>query len=107
MERVAEEEHFKEIDAVTYVRQICEALQYLHNLNIVHLDLKPENIVCISPNSNQIKLIDFGIAKVLQDGQVVKAIYGTRDYIAPEVLNYEPLTTACDMWSFGVVTYVL
>ncbi|CAG5003253.1 unnamed protein product [Parnassius apollo] len=106
-ERIVEEEHIKEVDVVPYVRQTCEALEYLHALKIVHLDIKPENIICLSPNSRQIKLIDFGLARILKDDYVTRAIYGTRDYVAPEVLNYEQLTLACDMWSFGVVTYML
>lgn len=90
-----------------YVRQICEALQYLHSHKIVHLDLKPENIVCLSPNSRLVKLIDFGLARTLDESMATRAIYGTRDYVSPEILNFEQLTLACDMWSLGVVTYVL
>ncbi|XP_039763638.1 uncharacterized protein LOC120636287 isoform X2 [Pararge aegeria] len=105
-DRIVEEEHIKELDVVPYVKQICEALQYLHGNKIVHLDLKPENIICLSPNSRQVKIIDFGLARVLDETHV-RAIYGTRDYVAPEVLNFEQLTLACDMWSLGVVTYML
>ncbi|CAH2103685.1 unnamed protein product [Euphydryas editha] len=106
-DRIVEEEHIKEVDVVSYVRQICEALLYLHERKIAHLDLKPENIICLSPNSIQVKIIDFGLARVLDDSHVTRAIYGTRDYVAPEVLNFEQLTLACDMWSLGVVTYML
>lgn len=102
-----DEEHIKEVDVVPYVRQICEALLYLHELKIAHLDLKPENIICLSPNSLQVKIIDFGLARYLDDSQQTRAIYGTRDYVAPEVLNFDRLTLACDMWSLGVVTYML
>ncbi|XP_060809710.1 titin [Amyelois transitella] len=106
-DRIVEEEHIKESDVVPYVRQICEALQYLHRLKIAHLDLKPENIICLSPNSTQIKIVDFGIARVLEEGHVTRIMYGTRDYVAPEVLNFEQVTFASDMWSMGVVTYML
>ncbi|XP_047544108.1 uncharacterized protein LOC125076163 [Vanessa atalanta] len=106
-DRIVEEEHIKEVDVVPYVRQICEALLYLHERKIAHLDLKPENIICLSPNSRQVKIIDFGLARVLDESHITRAIYGTRDYVAPEVLNFEQLTLACDMWSFGVVTYML
>ncbi|XP_064293081.1 uncharacterized protein LOC128683315 isoform X2 [Plodia interpunctella] len=106
-DRIVDEEHIKEVDVVPYVRQICEALEYLHDHKIAHLDLKPENIICLSPNSRQVKLVDFGLARILEEGHVTRAIYGTRDYVAPEVLNFEQLTLASDMWSLGVVTYML
>lgn len=106
-DRIVEEEHIKEVDVVPYVRQICEALQYLHAHQIAHLDLKPENIICLNPNSGQVKIIDFGLARILVEGNITRAIYGTRDYVAPEVLNFESLTLACDLWSLGVVTYML
>lgn len=106
-ERIVEQEQIREVDVVPYVRQICEGLQYLHSRNIVHLDLKPENIICVNPNTNQIKIVDFGLARVIVKGQTTKAIYGTKDYVAPEILNYEGVSLACDMWSMGVVTYML
>ncbi|XP_059055179.1 twitchin-like [Achroia grisella] len=106
-DRIVQEDNIKEVDVVLYVRQICEALYYLHSHKIAHLDLKPENIICLSPNSRQVKIIDFGLARMLDNGNNVKVIYGTKDYIAPEILNYEKMTTACDMWTLGVVTYML
>lgn len=92
---------------IRYVKQACEALEYLHSKKIVHLDIKPENIVCLSPNSRQIKLIDFGLARMLNNDRITKSLYGTKDYVAPEVLSYEKLTISCDMWSMGVVTFML
>ncbi|KAI5640950.1 protein kinase domain-containing protein [Phthorimaea operculella] len=105
-ERIVEEENFKERTAVHYIKQICEGLEYLHAQSIVHLDIKPENVVCTSRNSRDIKIVDFGLSRVLENG-IVRAIYGTRDYIAPEVLSYEAIQTASDMWSLGVVTYIM
>ncbi|CAK1553970.1 unnamed protein product [Leptosia nina] len=106
-ERLVQEDHIKETDVVVYVRQICEALQYIHRHNILHMDIKPENIICHSPNTRLVKLADFGLARVLYERTVVRAMYGTREYVAPEVLNFEPLTLASDMWSFGVIIFLL
>ncbi|XP_022129567.2 striated muscle preferentially expressed protein kinase-like [Pieris rapae] len=106
-ERLVQEDHINEFDVIVYVRQICEALQYIHSHNIIHMDIKPENILCDSPNTRLVKLADFGLARVLQEHDDIRAMYGTKEYVAPEVLNFEPLATSCDMWSFGVITYLL
>ncbi|XP_038044559.1 serine/threonine-protein kinase 17A-like [Patiria miniata] len=107
---VAEKEDaFTEQDVVRLVRQILEGVHYLHQNNIVHLDLKPQNILLTSglPCLGDIKLIDFGIARLVHNGEVIRDIVGTPEFVAPEVLNYEPITLATDMWSIGVLTYVM
>ncbi|CAG4977767.1 unnamed protein product [Colias eurytheme] len=106
-DRLVDEEYIIELDVIIYVRQICEGLQFIHSQKIAHLDMKPENIICLNPNSRLIKIADFGLARVIHERQIVRAIYGTKDYVAPEILNYEPLSVACDMWSFGVIIYLL
>ena len=60
----------------------------------------------VRKGGTNIKLIDFGLARKLQ-GKPVKVVHGSPDFISPEVLNYEEVTTATDMWSIGVITYVL
>uniref|UniRef100_A0A7M4EKL0 Death-associated protein kinase 2-like n=1 Tax=Crocodylus porosus TaxID=8502 RepID=A0A7M4EKL0_CROPO len=70
---------------------------------------QPENIMLLEkdvPNP-KIKIIDFGLAQKLEDGTTFKSLCGTPQYIAPEVINYEPLSSATDMWSIGVITYIL
>lgn len=106
-ERIVAEEYLMEDDAVDYVKQILEALQFMHERNIVHLDLKPENILCVSMDSNDIKLVDFGLARHLDSEEDVKSSFGTPDFVAPEVIRMKPVSTASDLWSLGVVTYVL
>lgn len=100
---------FTERDAVRLLFQIVEGVKYLHDQNIVHLDLKPQNILLTNEEIRQgdIKLIDFGIAKWLNKEIEVREIVGTVDYVAPEVLNFEPISLATDMWSVGVVAYVM
>lgn len=100
-ERVGEDE------AVAFLKQILAGVKYLHDKNIIHLDLKPENILLSSRDSTKIKLIDFGLSRKLKDGEVVKEMLGTPEFVAPEVINYDPLHTASDMWSIGVITYIL
>ncbi|KAF6209017.1 hypothetical protein GE061_014760 [Apolygus lucorum] len=92
----------------TLMKQIMEGISYLHGINIAHLDIKPQNLVLTGTFPNcQVKLCDFGISRYLTKGADVREIVGTPDYVAPEVLNYESISLATDMWSVGVLLYVL
>ncbi|XP_071102806.1 serine/threonine-protein kinase 17B-like [Haliotis cracherodii] len=102
------EESFKEADVVRLIIQILEGLTYLHERNIVHLDLKPQNILFTRPYpEGDIKICDLGFACLVNTGEDIRDIIGTPDYVAPEVLDYEPLNTMTDMWSMGVLAYVM
>ncbi|XP_041818632.1 myosin light chain kinase, smooth muscle-like isoform X2 [Chelmon rostratus] len=90
-----------------YMQQILEGMQYVHKQNIVHLDLKPENIVCVDTTGTQIKIIDFGLASKLEEGKPLKVMHGTPEFVAPEVISYEPVGLETDMWSIGVICYIL
>ena len=104
---VADDFTLTERDCVLFMRQICEAVGYMHEKNIVHLDLKPENILCKSKKSHLIKIIDFGLTKKLKPGEDVRILFGTPEFVSPEVISYEPVSTTSDMWSVGVICYVL
>ncbi|CAG0886838.1 unnamed protein product [Darwinula stevensoni] len=104
---VADDFTLTERDCVRFMKQICDSVGYMHKCSIVHLDLKPENILCQSRTSHHIKIIDFGLAKRLCPDETVRVMFGTPEFIAPEVISYEPITLACDMWSVGVICYVL
>uniref|UniRef100_A0A3B3Z9C0 Myosin, light chain kinase 5 n=1 Tax=Periophthalmus magnuspinnatus TaxID=409849 RepID=A0A3B3Z9C0_9GOBI len=90
-----------------YMQQILEGMQYVHKQNIVHLDLKPENIVCVDTTGTNIKIIDFGLASKLDDDKPLLVMHGTPEFVAPEVISYEPVSLETDMWSIGVICYVL
>jgi len=96
-----------ELDVVIYMKQICEAVSYLHKNQILHLDLKPENIVCVAPDSHHIKLIDFGLSRRYVPHQKLQVNFGTPEFVSPEVVNYNSVSYASDMWSVGVITYIL
>lgn len=97
-----------EFEARRILKQLLEAVKHLHMLSLVHLDIKPENILLVSKEAqSDIKLVDFGLAKWLRDGEVIRDMVGTPEFVAPEVINYEPITTSADMWSIGVLTYIL
>ncbi|CAH1994340.1 unnamed protein product [Acanthoscelides obtectus] len=98
----------QEVEARKAMKQILEGVAYLHDRNIAHLDLKPQNLLLsVEDSCEDIKLCDFGISKVLQPGVTVREILGTADYVAPEVLSYEPIGLSTDVWSIGVLAYVL
>ena len=104
---VADDFALTERDCMLFMRQICAAIGYMHEKEIVHLDLKPENILCRSKKSHQIKIIDFGLTRKIKPGEDVRILFGTPEFVSPEVINYEPVTATSDMWSVGVVCYVL
>ncbi|XP_046760593.1 death-associated protein kinase 3 isoform X2 [Gallus gallus] len=106
---LAEKESLTEEEATQFLKQILDGVHYLHSKRIAHFDLKPENIMLLDKNvpNPRIKLIDFGIAHKIEAGNEFKNIFGTPEFVAPEIVNYEPLGLEADMWSIGVITYIL
>ncbi|XP_058066196.1 probable serine/threonine-protein kinase DDB_G0277165 [Anopheles bellator] len=90
-----------------FMRQICDAVAYIHGNNIIHLDMKPENILCLTEAGNRIKIIDFGLAREYDPDNKLQVLFGTPEFVAPEVVNFEAISFATDMWSVGVIAYVL
>uniref|UniRef100_A0A3Q2PPS9 Protein kinase domain-containing protein n=1 Tax=Fundulus heteroclitus TaxID=8078 RepID=A0A3Q2PPS9_FUNHE len=93
----------------SYLRSVLEALHYLHNCRIVHLDVKPENLLVAQNASGQpvVKLTDFGDAVQLNSAHYVHPLLGSPEFASPELVLGEPVSLASDLWSLGVVTYVL
>ncbi|XP_049601536.1 serine/threonine kinase 17a like [Syngnathus scovelli] len=99
---------FTEKDVIRLARQILMGVAFLHHSNVVHLDLKPQNILLTSARPlGDIRIVDFGLSRRVDSISEVREILGTPEYVAPEILSYEPITTATDMWSIGVLTYVM
>jgi len=96
-----------ESDCCFFIRQVCKGLDYLHRNNIVHLDIKPENIVLRGREGRNIKIIDFGTAIKLQPGQKVQNMVGTPEFMAPEVVNFDDISLETDQWSVGVLSFIL
>lgn len=89
-------------------------MEYLHSRNIVHRDVKPENILYVTQGADDIKLIDFGYAGLWTSEQPLTGLCGTPDYVAPEVLTWydddekgTPYGKGSDLWSLGVLLYVI
>merc|ERR1711963_709956 len=89
------------------VTQILVALKHLHSMNIVHCDLKPENVLLSSDSDfPQVKLCDFGFSRIIGEKGFRKSVVGTPAYLAPEVLRNKGYNRSLDMWSTGVIIYV-
>ncbi|XP_054841160.1 myosin light chain kinase family member 4 isoform X3 [Eublepharis macularius] len=99
--------NLSEMDTILFIKQICEGIQYMHQMYILHLDLKPENILCVNREANKIKIIDFGLARRYKPREKLKVNFGTPEFLAPEVVNYDFVSFPTDMWSIGVIAYML
>lgn len=100
---------YSEKDAAAVIKPICEALSYLHAKNVVHRDLKPENILLATKAPDaEIKIADFGLARLVSSKDLMRTACGTPGYVAPEVLKNQGYDSgAIDMWSVGVILYIL
>uniref|UniRef100_A0A8C9TAG8 non-specific serine/threonine protein kinase n=1 Tax=Scleropages formosus TaxID=113540 RepID=A0A8C9TAG8_SCLFO len=99
---------FTEREASCIMKSIGEAIQFLHANNIAHRDVKPENLLYTSKKPNAIlKLTDFGFAKETTLHNSLATPCYTPYYVAPEVLGPEKYDKSCDMWSLGVIMYIL
>ncbi|XP_035478783.2 striated muscle preferentially expressed protein kinase isoform X2 [Scophthalmus maximus] len=106
LERMAKKTTVTELQIRSSVQQVLEGLRYLHQKHIAHLDIKPENILMASPGSDQIRICDFGNSIKLETSEDYYCKYGTPEYIAPEIVNQTPISTASDIWPVGVITYL-
>jgi calcium-dependent protein kinase len=105
-DKIVEKGSFSEAEAADIMKQLLSAVNYIHCNQIVHRDLKPENILLDTKKNNIIKIIDWGTARFFDKNKKMNRISGTPYYIAPEVLN-EKYDEKCDIWSCGVIMYIL
>ena len=100
------EKYFPEETIVKYFYQICQGINYIHSKNVIHRDIKSQNIFLTKNGS--IKIGDFGIAKALsKTNSNAMTVIGTPYYFSPEIINGEPYNYKTDIWSLGVVLYEL
>eukprot|EP01083_Nonionella_stella_P011551 32778_1 len=104
----APKRHLKEHQVAYITYTIANSLKYLHNHYVIHRDLKPENILFTS--DNVLKVTDFGVAHYLSNPpseHIMHTCCGTPHYVAPEVLEHSEYTNEVDLWSLGVIVYLM
>lgn len=108
-----QKKQFSEKETWTVIKQLAHAVAYLHDSDIVHRDLKLENILLSQPVGNEllnIKLTDFGLSYVrggVGSDSMMQSVCGTPIYMAPEVIDDLGYSQQCDIWSLGVIMYIL
>ena len=90
------------------IHKLSMAIYYLHSYGIVHRDLKPENILMTDLSMQaDIRLLDFGLSKIVGNDEKCTEPYGTLSFVAPEVLQGKPYDKSVDLWSIGIITFLL
>jgi len=111
-DRIVGRARLKENEVYNPLRQLAEAVHYLHVLGVAHRDIKPENILCSGNKTDpitqaSIKICDFGLSKLVSPQGVMKLACGTLSYVAPEVLTSKGYGKAADIWNIGVIIYLV
>ncbi|XP_061465384.1 striated muscle preferentially expressed protein kinase isoform X2 [Rhineura floridana] len=106
LECIARKPSVSESEICSYMRQILEGVSYLHNHGILHLDIKPENLLLAEPGSDQVRICDFGNAQELIPDEQQYCKYGTPEFVGPEIVSQSPVSSVTDVWPVGVITYL-
>ncbi|CAB9518958.1 MAP kinase-activated protein kinase 2 (Fragment) [Seminavis robusta] len=107
-DRIVQKSYYNEKEARDTCKILFQAMAYCHKHQVAHRDLKPENLLLTSQdNDSDIKIADFGFAKKCTTPNSLKTQCGTPGYVAPEILEGQQYDTQADMWSLGVIVYIL
>ncbi|KAJ8004139.1 hypothetical protein DPEC_G00155670 [Dallia pectoralis] len=106
LDRLTKKTSILESEIRSSIQQVLEGVSYLHQRDIAHLDIKPENILMAGRHSSQIRICDFGNAVKLGNNEAHYCKYGTPEFVAPEIVNQTPISKATDIWPVGVITYL-
>lgn len=106
-DRIVEKENYSEQEAAEAIRPIVDAVRYCHNMGVIHRDLKPENLLYATADEHSIiKITDFGMARFI-DNDLATTACGTPSYVAPEIIAGKGYSKEVDLWSIGVIIYIM
>ncbi|XP_069815235.1 obscurin-like [Dendropsophus ebraccatus] len=106
LDRLFRKRTITEKEVKIYILQLLEAIAYLHDKNILHLDIKPSNILMVHTDQDDIKLCDFGFAQKIIPSKFQYSKYGSPEFVAPEIASQAPVCKASDIWPVGVICYL-
>ncbi|XP_051009998.1 striated muscle preferentially expressed protein kinase isoform X5 [Acomys russatus] len=108
LERMARKPTVCESETRAYMRQVLEGICYLHQSHVLHLDVKPENLLVWdgAGGEEHVRICDFGNAQELTPGEPQYCQYGTPEFVAPEIVNQSPVSGVTDIWPVGVVAFL-
>ncbi|XP_074729511.1 striated muscle preferentially expressed protein kinase isoform X4 [Strix uralensis] len=106
LDRMARKPSVCESEVRSYMRQVLEGICYLHQHSVLHLDIKPENLLMADSSSEQVRICDFGNAQELTPEEPQYCKYGTPEFVGPEIVNQSPVSSVTDIWPVGVIAYL-
>ncbi|XP_072021853.1 twitchin-like isoform X7 [Amphiura filiformis] len=106
-QRASERDHLTEEEVARYTKQVLQGLNHIHTRNYMHLDLKPQSVLYETKRGDTLKIIDMGLATKLDPDERTKLVYRSTDYSSPEVLSGGDVGFNTDMWTVGVLCYML
>lgn len=107
LNNITHREKLTESDIAHYIKQLLEGLEHMHSKFIGHLGLTIGDLLITRVNSDNLKICDFGLATRLNPGREYIQLYGHPEFVAPEIANKQPVSLSSDMWSVGIITYLL
>ncbi|XP_064517173.1 striated muscle preferentially expressed protein kinase isoform X1 [Pseudopipra pipra] len=106
LDRMVRKPSVCESEVRSYMRQVLEGICYLHQHSVLHLDIKPENLLMADLSSEQVRICDFGNAQELTPEEPQYCKYGTPEFVGPEIVNQTPVSSVTDIWPVGVIAYL-
>ncbi|EEF50239.1 calcium and calcium/calmodulin-dependent serine/threonine-protein kinase [Ricinus communis] len=107
-DRIVARDRYSEREAAAVIRQIARGLGAIHQANIIHRDLKPENCLFLNEKDDStLKIMDFGLSSAEEFTDPVVGLFGSIDYVSPEALSQGRISSKSDMWSVGIILYIL